>query len=43
MKYYAESIAIPFDKYNYQYAKQRFLEKYGDALEKYDLQFIQHG
>lgn len=40
MKYYIESIAIPFDKYDYQYAKQRFLEKYGDNLEKYNLQFI---
>lgn len=40
MKYYIESTAIPFDKYDYQYAKQRFLEKYGNDLEKYNLQFI---
>lgn len=40
MKYYISSVKIPFYDYNYQAKKDEFLDKYGQVLKKYNLQFL---
>lgn len=40
MKYYISSVKIPLYDYDYQAQKAYFLDEYGQALEKYNLQFL---
>ena len=40
MKYYISSVKIPFYDYDYEAKKNEFLDKYGQVLKKYNLQFL---